>query len=180
MTEPVIFEYSRRGRRAQAQAPAAMAADRSARVFAAQDATAAARGLGAADGAPLYPAVEAQFLYRYALLSAGFVHDEIQPAGLQHAGHAAGLSWPASAGTGESRPGFPGVPVRAAGDAQGRHRDEGGVADADGGRPGRVCRRRHDPRLSSGARRYRIATRSSCPMRRTAPIRPPPPCVAAR
>ena len=77
-------------------------------------------------------------------------------------------------------PGLSRLHVRAAGDAQGSHRHEGRVADADGRRAGRIRRRRDDSRLSPGARRSASAPRSSCRMRRTARIRRPRRCAAAR
>ena len=51
--------------------------------------------------------------------------------------------------------GLPAVPVRAAGDAEGSDRHARRLADADGGRAGRVRRRRDDPRLPRGAQRPR-------------------------
>ena len=64
-----------------------------------------------------------------------------------------GLPGAPPAGPGQPRPGAPGLSLRAAGDAQGGHRHARGVAGALRRGPGRVRRRRHDPRLSPGARR---------------------------
>ncbi len=118
-------------------------------------AAAPARGVGAAGGAALHAALAAQLRHRHALLPARLLHDEVQPAGLQFARDAAGLPRPASARAGLDRAGRAGLPVRAAGDAEARDRHGGRLADADGRRPGRVRRRRDDPRLPPRARRPR-------------------------
>ena len=82
----------------------------------------------------------------------GLLHHEIQPEGVQQLRDAAGISGASSARARAA--GIPGLHVRAAGDAAGNHRYAGRQSHPHGRCAGRVRRRRHDPRLSSRARRY--------------------------
>jgi glycine dehydrogenase subunit 2 len=79
--EKVIFEYSRPGRGAFGQWPASDGDSSDIPEAAAPSLpAAAARDQRAADGAPLHAPVAAELLDRHALLPAGVVHDEVQPA----------------------------------------------------------------------------------------------------
>ena len=103
LREKLIFEYSRPGRGARGQwppLPAGAAADAVPEALRRRAAAAAARGQRAGCGAPLHPPVAAEFLDRYAFLSARLLHDEVQPQGLQCRGAAAGVPGAASARAG--------------------------------------------------------------------------------
>src|SRR5581483_1670428 len=62
--------------------------------------------VGAAGGASLHATVAIEFLDRHAVLSARLVHDEIQPARVQHARDAAGVPRAPSARAGVAQPGL--------------------------------------------------------------------------
>ena len=154
LREKLIFEYSRPGRGARGQWPPRRRARRGMpAALEAQRAAAAARGQRARYGAPLHAPVAAEFLDRYAFLSARLVHDEVQPAGLQCRGAAAGVRRAPSAGAGDASARGSWPACTSCRKCSRRSPACAAWHSADGRRTRRVCRRGDDPRLSPGARR---------------------------